>query len=105
MISIIFSTNNELKGGLLPTIFESIKQQVGEYEIIIVDNASTDGTPDWCAQFGQVITLPDSNRAQRMNRGVHAAKGDILLLHHSASILPIDALREIEHAVKNGATW
>ena len=68
MISVILSTNNEIRNGYLKDMLEAISSQKSDHEIIVVDNASTDNTLKVCKQYTEkIFTLPESNRAQRMN--------------------------------------
>ena len=49
------------------------------YEIIVVDDGSTDKTPDIARQTGAtVITIPNSRPAAARNAGVRAARGEIV---------------------------
>jgi len=68
MISVILSTNNEIRNGYLKKILKSIGNQDADYEIIVVDNGSTDETIKVCKKYTDKIhILPNSNRAQRFN--------------------------------------
>ena len=88
MISVILSTNNEIRNGYLEAILKSIENQDSDYEIIVVDNESTDDTVKLCKKYTkQVYTLPNSNRAQRFNHGMEKAKGDIVLFHHAVTLM------------------
>ncbi|MBW4081045.1 glycosyltransferase family 2 protein [Paenibacillus sp. S150] len=79
--SIIIPTYNRV--GLLRACVESIRAHTGSpYEIIVIDNASTDGTDDYCrANRLTFISLPE-NRGFPVacNLGLQLASGDELLL-------------------------
>ncbi|MCM3339037.1 glycosyltransferase family 2 protein [Paenibacillus sp. MER TA 81-3] len=81
MTSIIIPTHNRL--ALLRECVEAIQEHTAvPYEIIIVDNGSTDGTIDFCLQQGLTfVSLPD-NRGfpAACNRGLQIASGEQLLL-------------------------
>ncbi|MCM3001861.1 glycosyltransferase family 2 protein [Paenibacillus cellulositrophicus] len=81
MTSIIIPTYNGLP--LLATCVGAIRQYTDTpYEIIVVDNASTDGTDHYCIKEGiPFISLPE-NRGFPIacNMGLAAAGGDDLLL-------------------------
>jgi GT2 family glycosyltransferase/tetratricopeptide (TPR) repeat protein len=55
----------------------------GDFEVVVVDDASTDGTPDVLAQFGSALTVVrhDENHgfARACNDGARAARGDLLV--------------------------
>lgn len=52
------------------------------YELIVVDNASSDGTGSWCVQQGiRLISLPSNTGFPiACNKGLRLARGDQLLL-------------------------
>lgn len=88
--SIIIPTYNQL--AYLKSCIESIVDHTDlPYEIIVVDNASTDGTADYLHSLsGQVrYRLLDSNRgfAGATNMGLMMAKGQSLLLLNNDTIV------------------
>ncbi len=54
-----------------------------------------------------IICLPvtATNRAGRLNQGLAHCRGDVVVLHHPATVLPVDGLTQIAAAVAQGATW
>ena len=69
-----------------------------DYELLIVDGGSHDGTPDIAQRYGQVISSA-RGRAIQMNAGAAAASGDVLLFLHADTLLPDDAFPAIEKAL------
>ena len=61
-----------------------------EYEVIVVDNASTDGTAEFLAELGgdvQVISNPENyGFAVACNQGANAARGEFLLFLNNDTI-------------------
>lgn len=92
MISVILPCLNELRHGYLPRILDNLSRQQGEAEIIAVLSPSQDATADVIRQYQHVRVLEanSQNRAQRLNYGLHNSQGDIVLLHHPATLLPSD---------------
>lgn len=90
-LSIVLPTSNELGLDYLPRILDRVVGWPGT-EVIAVDNASTDGTAELLAGAGvTLINAPNTSRAQRLNRGIAAATGERVLLHHPRSLLESDA--------------
>ncbi len=98
-LSIILPVLNEEHHGFL-------KQSLPlPHELIIVDGGSTDNTVTLCRQHAtKFISLPNSNRAQRINAGIKAASGKMLLLHHPRSFLEPRALEQIPETGWGGFT-
>ncbi|WP_166240475.1 glycosyltransferase family 2 protein [Paenibacillus turpanensis] len=79
--SIVIPTYNGLH--LLAPCIESIRRYTaGSYEIIVVDNGSSDGTVQWCRQEAiDFVSLPANlGFPQACNIGLQVASGDVLVL-------------------------
>lgn len=54
-----------------------------DFEIVVIDGASTDGTREWLEQrrptLGALLSEHDRNVYEAMNKGAHLARGDWLL--------------------------
>lgn len=77
-ISVVIPAYNEEK--YLPACLHAINQQedAPPYEVIVVDNASTDGTADVARQFGaHVVTEPRKGVARARQSGFESARGEI----------------------------
>ena len=98
MVSIIVPVLNEEK--LLPRLGENLRGLCGRREIIFVDGHSADGSVELASRFGKVLTSRPG-RARQMNVGASHACGDVLLFLHADCLLPTDALRAIERALRN----
>ncbi|MGP1384329.1 MAG: TIGR04283 family arsenosugar biosynthesis glycosyltransferase [Thainema sp.] len=106
MISIILPCINEMRHGYLLSILDNLMAQVGEKEIIIALSPSDDGTREAILKYPdiQLIEAEANNRAQRFNIGIAASQGDIILLHHPATLLPAHtALQQIEQVLSDPA--
>ena len=60
------------------TIRSALAQTYREYEIIIIDDGSTDGSGDLVVQFGdrvRYLPQPNGGVAQARNHGIAAANG------------------------------
>lgn len=81
-ISVITVTFNALPA-LKKTMASVMGQVRADYEYIVVDGSSTDGTRDYLAQEAaeayRWISEPDSGIYEAMNKGVRIARGDYCL--------------------------
>lgn len=95
MISIIIVSFNTRE--LLKNCLESVRRHCPEAEVIVVDNASHDGSADLVRDgFPEVMLVPLSeNRgfAGGNNDGLKFASGDLLLLLNSDTVLEDDSLQ------------
>src|SRR6266576_2662723 len=98
MISFIVPAYNEEHelSGTLAAIHDAASGASGPYEIIVVDDASTDATPEIAAQTGaRVIRINRRQIAAARNSGGRTAQGDYLFF--------IDADTRINRAHVTGA--
>ena len=105
-VSIVVPSYNRLD--ILPRCLEAITQQTfGDFEVIVVDDGSSDGTPEFLARFE--AEHPDlrfrwlvnernmgSNRSR--NRGIREARGEFVAFLDSDSIAPPDWLERVIRA-------
>lgn len=104
VISVVLPCVNELRHGYLPRIVDNLLAQAGEKELIAVVSPSQDGTANLLARVPQmrVIESPTRNRAQRLNVGIAASRGEAIVLHHPATLLPPgDALVQVAQALQD----
>ena len=80
---------------------------MGDKQLIAVVSPSEDETLSIVQGFPamEIVQVEASNRAQRLNAGIEASKGEFVLLHHPATLLPEKrALQAAEKALA-GAVW
>jgi glycosyltransferase involved in cell wall biosynthesis len=100
-LSLIILTRNRCEE--LLTTLSSLKSQDTDFELVVVDNGSSDGTPERVREFwpGVVLIELDSNHSVPVGRngGIGAATGDILVFVDEdasfASFASKDALTRI----------
>lgn len=80
-LSIITVNLNNL-GGLKSTLSSVWQQRWQEYEIIVIDGGSTDGSVDYIKEYEDKITYwvsePDAGIYDAMNKGIEKARGEYL---------------------------
>lgn len=96
----IITINYNNKTGLLKTIESVIKQTLNDYEYIIIDGASNDGSLEVIHQYVEKIDCwvsePDSGIYNAMNKGIMKAKGDYCIFMNSGdTFYDKDTLKEI----------
>lgn len=110
MFSVILPCFNESRHGYLPKILANLSEQAGDKQIIAVVSPSSDDTLALVrsAPGVEIIEAPARNRAQRLNAGIAASRGEQILLHHPATLLPPKyALLQAKAALStaSGAQW
>ena len=103
MISIVIPNYNGNK--YLKECLEAVfKQTYREYEILIIDNASTDDSYEWVKQY-ESITFKrlDKNYgfSRAVNEGIKMAKGEFVLLLNNDTIMEEDFLQHLLDEMKN----
>lgn len=85
-VSIITVNYNNFKG-LEKTIKSIINQTQGNYEFIVIDGGSTDGSKELIEMYSEKIDYwvsePDSGVYNAMNKGIKAATGDFVIFMNS----------------------
>ncbi|NDV69030.1 glycosyltransferase family 2 protein [Dysgonomonas sp. 25] len=78
----VITINLNNKDGLIKTIESVIFQSFTDYEFIIIDGGSTDGSVEVIQQYADKISYwisePDTGIYNAMNKGIKAAKGEYL---------------------------
>ncbi len=95
-ISVIIPALNEARGIL--SCLDSVKTQQGEFELIVADGGSIDGTVEVVQPHARVIHSRQG-RAIQMNSGVRQATGDVFLFLHADSCLPPGGFPLMEKAL------
>lgn len=90
LTSIILVTFNKLD--YTKQCIESIRRHTaqGSYEIIVVDNGSSDGTPEWLAAQEDVRFIANEDNAgfpRACNQGLEQASGELLLLLNNDTLV------------------
>ena len=98
MISIVIPTYNSSK--FMPDLLDSIfRNSVDAMEVIIVDDCSKDDTVEIARRYPVRVIQMERNGgpARARNRGVEAAKGDIIFFLDSDVVVMDGTIREVEN--------
>jgi glycosyltransferase involved in cell wall biosynthesis len=103
LISIVIVTRNELSD--LKVAISSIQKQVfTNYELIIIDGNSNDGTFEFLNSISNLVSLSerDNGPYDAMNKAVQLAKGDfIYFLGSDDSLINSNVLSEVSNCLIN----
>jgi rSAM/selenodomain-associated transferase 2 len=104
-ISIVMPTLNEA-GGIRETLHALVPLRRAGHEVIVVDGGSRDGTRDLAAPFADRVLVAPAGRAQQMNAGAAAARGDVLWFLHADTVPDSDAGETVLAALAaSGRDW
>jgi glycosyltransferase involved in cell wall biosynthesis len=106
MISFVIPAHNEaaLIGRTLATVHEAGRAAGEAYEVIVVDDASTDGTGALAREHGaRVINVNFRRIAATRNAGGRAASGETLFFVDADTMVSVRAVRAAVRALRNGA--
>ncbi len=67
----------------------------GEFEVIVADGGSADGTIEIARRFGARVIASDRGRGTQMHNGAQAARGRTLLFLHADTMAPSDLVMRI----------
>ncbi len=106
MLSIVIPAYNEarLLGGTLTALHEAASALGEPYEIVVVDDASTDDTAAIAHAHGaRVVTVACRQIAAVRNAGARAARGAALVFVDADTVAPAETLRAALQALRAGA--
>ena len=106
MISFVVPAHNEerLIGGTLSSIHAAARSAGEPYEIVVVDDGSTDRTAQVARENGAtVVHVTHRQISATRNAGARAAKGDWLLFVDADTRVNERAVTEAVRALRNGA--
>ncbi len=100
-ISVIIPAYNEEK--IIGNCLKSIANQTEKpFEIIVVDNNSTDKTVEIAKKFGaRIVEEKIQGRRSARDAGFNAAKGDIIARTDADTLVPMDWIKRIHEAFEN----
>ena len=91
MLLSIITINYNNKNGLQKTIDSVVSQSFRDFEWIVIDGGSTDGSRELIEQYADHfafwISEPDTGIYNAMNKGIKAAKGEYILFLNSGDAL------------------
>ena len=84
----IITISYQNRDGLRSTVESAVAQTFRDFEHIVVDGGSTDGSAEWLAECfdGMWTSEPDGGRYDAMNRGAARATGEYLWFLHSGDV-------------------
>lgn len=90
MISIIIRTKNEERW-IVPCLRSVFKQSYKDFEVILVDNESTDNTVEKASQFeiAKVVKCKDYSPGLALNMGIRESRGEYIVCL-SGHCIPVD---------------
>lgn len=94
MISIIITTKNE-ESSIKDLLISINKQSYRKFEILVIDNNSTDNTKKISTKFGARVFNIGPERSTQRNFGVNKAKGKYVLILDADMKLSLDVLLEL----------
>ena len=100
-ISIIVPVLNE--SALIRAFLGQLRAVAPGAEIVVVDGGSNDGTLELSAGLADRILKSSRGRARQMNAGARVARGNVFWFLHADSIIPPNALEEIEKILQEGS--
>lgn len=106
MISFIIPAHNEeqLLGRTLDAVFEAARALGRPFDLIVVDDSSTDRTASVAREHGaKVVAVEHRQIAATRNAGAREAQGDIFIFVDADTVVTEAAVRAAVDAVNNGA--
>jgi glycosyltransferase involved in cell wall biosynthesis len=106
LISFVIPAHNEdaLIGQTLRTLLASAESVGKPFEVIVVDDASTDQTAEIARSLGAAVVTVNLRKISAVrNAGARAARGDVLIFVDADTLVPVKALASAMDAIHQGA--
>ena len=106
MISFIVPAHNEelLIGATLQSIHDAARQAGGEYELIVVDDASADHTAAIARDHGATVISVNKRQISAVrNAGAQAAHGEFLIFVDADTLANAAAVQAVQESLAAGA--
>jgi glycosyltransferase involved in cell wall biosynthesis len=106
MLSIVVPAHNEesVLAATLRALCDAVAALGEPFELIVVDDSSTDRTPEIARAFGAtVVPVRLRHIGATRNAGARIAKGDVVIFVDADTIVPAAALRAVRAALDAGA--
>jgi dolichyl-phosphate beta-glucosyltransferase len=103
-LSVILPAYNEeynLRTGVLDSVYDYLKEQKYSWEILFVDDGSTDTTLRLARDFAEkhqnflVLKEPHRGKAGTVAAGISQAKGEVILFTDTDQATPIDQIEKV----------
>jgi glycosyltransferase involved in cell wall biosynthesis len=107
LYSIVTITYENLPG-LVETVESVRRQSFRDFEHIVVDGDSSDGTAEWLRHnfSGEWVSEPDDGRYPAMNKGARMSHGEYLWFLHAGDVLgDPDVLARVAVALAERPEW
>jgi rSAM/selenodomain-associated transferase 2 len=101
LISVILPVLDE--AAELPAVLDHLAELAGEWEVVVADGGSRDGSPELARRHGlgpRVLEV-EGGRARQLNEGVAASEGEALVFLHADSRLPAGAYESVTRALRD----
>jgi len=106
LVSFVVPAHDEeaVLGETLATLFASAREVGRPFEVVVVDDASTDGTVAIARQHGaRTVSVAHRQIARARNAGAGAAGGDVLVFVDADTKVPAATIRSALAALEAGA--
>src|SRR2546425_11686160 len=97
LVSIVIPTLNEAET-IGPTL-AALARMGGDFEIIVADAGSPDGTADIARAHGVRLVAAARGRGQQMHAGALAARGEAIWFLHADTCPPVDGAERVLDAL------
>ena len=105
-VSIVIIAHNRID--MTKDCLTSIRAGTKNYELVFVDNGSTDGTPEWVAlnfpEAKLIVNQKNQGIPKARNQGIKESTGDLIVLMDNDCVVSLGWIDDLYKPIMNGAS-
>ena len=93
-VSVVLPVGPDARSGWVSRILDRLAE-AGGFEVVCVDSSEDGEVPLLAGRCDRIVRLKTRSRGARLQAGIEASSGELILLHHPRSLIEVEGLRRL----------